>query len=302
MSLKELIKSVEKIYPYKSIEDLEIDEDYTNKYYQNSNLGYKFIHSNKGSVHMALSNGDEFKEEDYYTHLKIIQERIAKIQFKKSLNILELGCGKGFNINYLAQKNSNHNFIGIDITREHLNQASEINEQNENVVIKYMSFDDFKFKNIKFDLIYEIESICHTSNYKILIGNIYNLLETNGLFISFEGYRNTLNKNKTVEIEKLQNYIEKSMSVKHGIEVEDWIKCAENIFSKVIAINRSEQIIPNLRKFNNLAGKYFRRPKLAKLVNLIMPKELVMNSIAGYLMLYSVENEYHVYYQIEATK
>jgi hypothetical protein len=127
-------------------------------------------------------------------------------------------------------------------------------------------------------------------------------LETNGLFISFEGYRNTLNKNKTVEIEKLQNYIEKSMSVKHGIEVEDWIKCAENIFSKVIAINRSEQIIPNLRKFNNLAGKYFRRPKLAKLVNLIMPKELVMNSIAGYLMLYSVENEYHVYYQIEATK
>lgn len=301
MELETLISQVERVFPYENIEKLNLDEGYTNKYYNQSNYGYRFVHSNQGSVHMALSQNGNLREDDYLNQVRTIEQKIKEIN-KKSFTVLELGCGKGYNIEYLGKRFKNANFTGIDITREHIKQAIRRTKKLENVSIQYMSFDDFCFQGQKFDLIFEIESICHSVDQPKLINNIYNLLKTNGEFVAFEGFRNTSGKQLKANEIKLLNYIEKSMAVAKGVELNVWMQDFKNTFDCVSENDISKQIIPNLKKFNKLAGKYFRRPRIAKFINLFMPTKLVMNAIAGYLMLFSVTNKYHVYYRVEGKK
>jgi SAM-dependent methyltransferase len=301
MNIKNIIKEVEVIFPFEKINMLELNEKYTNNYYNDSNLGYKFFHSNEGSVHMALSEDDTFKEEDYLSQLILIEQRLKSIN-KKEIKVLELGCGKGFNIQYLAGKFKNIDFTGIDITREHLKQAKKRTKSNKNVTIKFMSFDDFTFEHEQFDLIFEIESICHSADQVKLISNIYSLLKKEGRFIAFEGFRNTFGKSLTDHERKSLIYIEKSMAVAKGVEIKEWLDNFNSIFANFEANDISHKIIPNLKRFNKMAGKYFHRPAVAKLINLFVPKKLIINAIAGYLMLYSVQNKFHVYYHVEGTK
>ncbi|NOT35954.1 MAG: class I SAM-dependent methyltransferase [Saprospiraceae bacterium] len=301
MELKNILKQVEVVFPFEKIDTLVLNEKYTNNYYGASSIGYKIFHSNSGSVHMALSQDDTFKEEDYLAQVLIIEKYLNEVS-NKVIKVLELGCGKGFNIQYLASKFDNIQFIGIDITKEHLKQAIKRNELNKNVSLRFMSFDDFTFEAEQFDLIFEIEAICHSVNQKKLISSIHNLLKKDGKFIAFEGFRNTFERSISADENKLLNYIEKSMAVAKGVEIKEWLEDFNSIFSNVEANDISFKIVPNLKRLNILSGKYFSKLSFAKFINLFASEKLVMNAIAGYLMLYSVENKYHVYYHIEGKK
>ncbi len=301
MDLRKIISDVERIFPYESIDKIKLNENYTNKYFKKSNLGYKLFHSKEGSVHMAISEGDTFHEADYLAQVNVIENRLKQIN-KKEIKVLELGCGMGFNIHYLATKFQNVSFTGIDITEKHLKQTKAKTKSLKNVSIRKMSFDDFNFENEQFDLIYEIEAACYTRDFNRLLSNIHGLLFENGRFITFQGFRNTRGKSLTNDEVKLVNYLEKSMAVAEGIELSDWLEVFRATFTNVEENDISNKITPNLKRFNYLAGRYFRRPVIAKCINTLVSKELVMNAIAGYLFLYCVQYKYHVYYHMEGVK
>lgn len=69
----------------------------------------------------ALTPSGAFNEVGYYGQADAI-----KALFEASTRrVLELACGKGFNCNYLAARNADIDFFGIDVVERHLTTAQK---------------------------------------------------------------------------------------------------------------------------------------------------------------------------------
>ncbi|MFH0999578.1 MAG: class I SAM-dependent methyltransferase, partial [Bacteroidota bacterium] len=188
--LKELdryLNKIKSIFPVKTLIQEKVGVDKITNYYKESSAGYHFLLSNEGAVHMAINYDGVFHKEGYYTQVKEISELINKNAPKK---ILELGCGKGFNSIYLAKTFPNMKFSGIDITEKHLQLAIKKSKKIKNLTFSFGDFHKLDFPNSSFDLIFELEAICHAKNPSQVLTEIYRLLTKKGQFVLYEGFRN----------------------------------------------------------------------------------------------------------------
>ncbi|MEJ7743265.1 MAG: class I SAM-dependent methyltransferase [Nocardioidaceae bacterium] len=98
------------------------------QYYDQSEPGYKFLHSLGGSIHMALNPDGHFNRDGYRGQVRLIEARLVN---SSAQNALELGCGKGFNIVYLARRFESMNFAGVDLTESACHVGSPARRQTE---------------------------------------------------------------------------------------------------------------------------------------------------------------------------
>ncbi|MCS7053689.1 MAG: class I SAM-dependent methyltransferase [Ignavibacterium sp.] len=101
--------------------------------------------------------------------------------FDKSSNILELGCGPGYLINYLSSKGFNK-IKGIDISKEQIQIAKAANYD----VMEIDVFEFFKNNNEKYDLIFAFDFLEHFTKDELieLSHIIYENLNDNGIFLA----------------------------------------------------------------------------------------------------------------------
>ncbi|MEJ6491775.1 MAG: class I SAM-dependent methyltransferase [Flavobacteriales bacterium] len=284
-NLKEHLAVIEKIFETDKILNEDINLTKIQKYYRDSNFGYNLAHSKEGSVHMAINYDGVFHEDGYYEQVKEIDEIIKK----KEARVLELGCGKGFNSKYLAERNPNIGFQGIDVTERHLKYAAAKSKEIENLTVAFGDFHELQFNDQQFDYVFELESVCHSDNPEKVLSEVHRVLQPGGKFILFEGFRTKNFDHLSPNQKKASYLIEKTMGVNNGHNIEEWLKIAEKIgFEVEVNDDISEAIMPNLSRFHRLAGKYFKRVGLAKVVYKIMSKNLIKNTIAGWLMPFSI--------------
>jgi 2-polyprenyl-3-methyl-5-hydroxy-6-metoxy-1,4-benzoquinol methylase len=94
--------------------------------------------------------------------------------------ILELGCGRGYMLEYLRNKGFN-NLKGIDISEEQINISRQ-----KGFDVEVADVNDFLNKNtIKFKMIIALDFVEHFSKDELipLFEKIYNKLEAKGIFI-----------------------------------------------------------------------------------------------------------------------
>jgi len=144
---------------------------------------------------------NDFRDELYSRYSTTFQQQICKLndksihyvenkykvqylpllkKYDKKIKILELGCGRGILLKFLAD-NGFKNVFGIDISEEQINIARQQN-------LKVKQDDVFGFlnsNNEKYDLIFAIDIIEHFSKDELihLVKGIYNSLDDNGAFI-----------------------------------------------------------------------------------------------------------------------
>ena len=118
--LDKYLKMIYGVFPLKNFTN-NIDLKGVKRYYRDSYIGYQYLHSKEGSVHLALNYDGIFDEKGFYGQAKEICNIIESTEIK---SVLELGSGKGFNSVYLAPKYPKINFKGIDITAKHLSLAN----------------------------------------------------------------------------------------------------------------------------------------------------------------------------------
>ena len=83
----------------------------------------------------------------------------TKIQDKKDVSILELGCGTGNNLWFLSELGMN--VFGIDGSKSACEIANRLcDERNVQVNIINAHFDSLPFEDNKFDIIIDRESTC----------------------------------------------------------------------------------------------------------------------------------------------
>lgn len=101
--LSELQRRVDRLSTVFDLDALEVyggDVERIRRYYQDSRLGYRFVHSRDGAMHLALNPSGNFDRSGYRHQPSLVLERIAD----SAVNVLELACGNGYNLGLLAER------------------------------------------------------------------------------------------------------------------------------------------------------------------------------------------------------
>ena len=117
----------------------------------------------------------------------------AKRYVKKSKNkkVLDLGCGGGNNIKFLAEEN--YNIHGIDSSKTAVELTKKQCKKKYRNQIILGDFKNLPYKNNFFDLIIDRMSITHNSekDIEVIINEVWRVMKKNAIFIgSFHSNKN----------------------------------------------------------------------------------------------------------------
>ncbi len=293
--LRKYLAKIDKVFDAKKFIEQDIDIQDTAEYYRGSELGYRFFHSAEGSIHMALNYDGKFSRDGYYGQAKIVQDYINKTGAKK---VLEVASGRGFNSIYLAKKNPQTQFFGIDLTPEHVKYAQQHSKDISNLEFHQGNFQNLQFQDCAFDLAFEVESICHALDMKKALSEVNRVLKKGGYFVSIDGFRDKDFESYSEDLKIASKLAEVSMAVGKPWKMNEWVTLCEQVCFKVEDIeDLSMAIMPNLLRFQFLARGFFKYPSLSKLFIKNLPYYLVQNAIAGILMPFTIGAGAQRYYK-----
>ena len=118
---------------------------------------------------------------------EILAERA---QIKSSDHVLDAGCGIGGSSLYLAQ-NYHCQVTGITLSQKQVETAQKLAQQKglENQVhFEVMDYTHTTFPDHSFDVVWGVESICHTLNKRLFIKEAFRLLKPKGRLIVADGF------------------------------------------------------------------------------------------------------------------
>ena len=142
-------------------------------------------------------------------------------------NVLEIGCGEGFIINYLKMDN----IIGVDFSKEAIKYAKSANPDNNFLT---GNIYDIPFSDESFDIVMALEILEHLNELEKAIQEIYRVSNNYCLFsVPNEPYFRLMNILRLKNITRLGNNIE---------HVQNW----------------------SSRGFEKLIGKYFKIINISK--------------------------------------
>ena len=88
------------------------------------------------------------------------------------------------------------------------------------------------------------------------------------------------------------------MAVDKSWIIDDWLKVAGDTgFRLLDRQDLTEAIMPNLRRFERMARRYFDSP-FRQLIRLVLPPRLIRNAVAGLLMSTTTAAGAHEYSMI----
>lgn len=128
------------------------------------------------------------------THDKNLENILKQYSFK-NLKVLELGCGLGYDANYISKQG--HKITAIDISEKAIQLAKSIHK-NKNINFMSIDFDNLKSKE-KYDLVYLRGTTMMDIARKEINGiesfllKINNVLTKNGYFLFLCGNYNDEN-------------------------------------------------------------------------------------------------------------
>lgn len=280
-------KRIDKI---KNIVDLDYYLNYKtnneeiNNYYKHSRKLYRLFQSNTGCMHFVIDHGNG-KKATIYEQANIISKHFNS----KTRRVLELGSGQGGNIKYLANKNKNIDFYGIDIF---INDTTK----NKNKIFSHGDYHDLsQFDDNYFDVIFAIETICYSENKEKIFNEVNRVLKKEGIFIVFDGYSN-VEKNNLDEYDLLAMKLTDSGMALNEFENIKTFDIKRKNFELIEKKNFTKNIFPNLRRFEKRSDLFFNSKILSKMVPKIVSKQSIGNVITGNLVHGLFKKNYYVYY------
>lgn len=262
------------------------------RYYEDSRLGYRFVHSQEGAMHMALNPSGVFDKAGYEGQARLVEERFSGA----TADVLELACGNGFNLALLAGRNPTRTFFGIDLVESQIERANQVLSAFANASAAVGDFQALDIDDQSQDFVFVIESFCHATDLPRAFSEVYRILRPGGLFVVIDAWRTEAYRTAPAFVQETAANVELAMAVAKTLVVSDWIELAEQSgFSSIEDLDLSEQIKPNLARLAKGADKFLSHQRVASFARLLLPKSLVQNAVAGYLMPITVDLGVHTY-------
>ncbi|MBE9467389.1 MAG: methyltransferase domain-containing protein [Bacteroidetes bacterium] len=173
------------------------------EYYDKSKVSYKDVwHLDSClALHYGFwGKGVHNLKQALYKENKILAKTI---NIKSTDFVLDAGCGVGGSSIYLSKKFNCH-VCGITLSKKQVADASQAAKQHGVADLVNFSVADFhntSFENNSFDVVWFVESFCHSDNPNKLLMEMHRILKPNGRIIiadAFLSKKNYNEKNKLI--------------------------------------------------------------------------------------------------------
>ena len=297
--LSPYLRKVERAFPELSAPAAVTRADVAG-YYNRSFWGYAAFHSWGGAIHMALGDGS-FKPGDFRAQAQELLELLREPG--SGGRVCELGCGRGFNLGVLAETLPQIEFVGVDLSERNLAAARRRFGKLSNLHFIAEDFHSLSsLQDRRFDLVFAVESLCHSDDQGRVFHALADLIAAGGKLVVYDGVRSD-EPPASEELARAARYVEYAMAVP-GFPAQAEMTSAARAagFELEDVKDRSDEIMPTLMRLNKLARAYFKLPPLTRLINGLLPRELVRNAVAGLLMPITVQAGAHRYLRMQLVR
>lgn len=292
--LSKRLNRVKSVFDIERLLNEPVSDELTVDYYTLSRPAYKLLHS-QDAIHFALNFDGRFHRQGYYGQADLVQKHIDAYRPKR---ILELGCGRGFNSVYLAKRNPSLSFTGIDLTPVHISEAYKNARRCSNLNLMRGTFLELPFADGWFDLVFEVEAVCHAADLERMFREAHRVLKPGGHFIIFDGARLAGFSRLTGEMQTAGRLVERGMAIAANSDAREVAQMIERVGFQVVAdTNLSAAVMPTLKRLQRWAELYFAVPALSRLLLKVVSPIVLQNAISCLLIPLTVEAGIHYYYQ-----
>jgi SAM-dependent methyltransferase len=279
--LEACLARIDRAIGLKTILDLPTDSPAVIDYFRSSFLAYTLFHSLQGSVHLAINRDGVYRSGGCLHQPREIARRIRRLRPK---HVVELGCGRGYNLAYVARRYPRRRFTGIDITPRHLAMSRLRTLSCRNATALRRNFDDYEPAEESLGLVYDVEAICYSTRPDALLERIARGLRSGGEFVTFNGFRGPGFDAWPESWRLAARLIEASMAVPRFHTTDDWTGWARDAGLRLIEHDDlSTAVLPSFIRFRQLANRLFREGAFRDLFRGWLPRKTVLNAVAGML-------------------
>ena len=294
LTLSECLELVSKHFDAQAIADRSIDQTGVLEYFRQSDRGYRLFHSKEGAMHVALNCDEQFSTNGYLGQVELIEKQLA---FCPPENVLEIGCGTGYNTRHLAARMVDSKFVGLDLSANHTEAAQREAKGLGNIEFETGDFQQLPFDDSTFDAVIAVECLCQGSDMQQAIAEAFRVLRPVGRFLVIDVFRQAPLSSYADEVQLASKLVEKAMAVDEFAVIEQWLDQANAIgFAELQRTDLSEQISHNVARFYSLARRFFKMPRAARAFLKAFPPLLLENAISGLLMPFTVGSGAQSYY------
>jgi len=288
------LEIVGKHFDTRAISERSIDEQSVLDYFQKSSRGYRLFHSKEGAMHVALNRQEEFTPEGYLGQVELIAASLASLAARQ---VLEIGCGTGYNVRNLAQRLPECQYTGVDLSDKHVESARRESSKLTNVQFEQGNFQQLRFDAEQFDAVFAVECLCQASDMQKSLFESFRVLRPGGRLIVIDCFRPAPLDSFDDDLQLAARLVEKTMAVDQFMELADWIDLAQSTGFRLLEQNDlSASISHNIARFYSLSRRFFKMPRAARAFLSAFPRRLLENAISGLLMPFTVGDGVHGYY------
>lgn len=287
--LETYLKQVRRLFDVPQITNERLEKPQVVHYFVVNRVS-QLLWSWEGFFHYGISCDGQFKKDDLAGQARLIEKHINDVG---ATRVLELACGLGANSAFLANRNPNIMFDAIDIVTKPLRRYSIL----PNLNFQFCDYDSLsQLPDNSFDLIFVIEALCHASNKLNVLREAKKKLRQCGVFVVIDGYQGDRVQPLSRSESLMWRLIEKSLSCDKIERVSDVEGYMRKEFSVVERKNCSNHVLPSIARFERFVYFYFKHPKLARAINIVMPFDIMKNTIHLLLLPLSVRRQIGCYY------
>lgn len=272
------------------------------EYYHKSAFLYKKFHSPAGAMHLPI----EFEKDSHANKLKY-QAETVRLEIEKHgySKVLELGCGMGFNTTHLAQSLPDVHFSGIDLTPQSIKFAKKSSKDLSNVNFRCADFDQLEVDSEKYDLIFAVETLCHSLDLTAVLKKASRMLNSNGRIVIFDGYiadDADLTNKRFHEAYKINTWGFALYEYQSLVEARNIVHSTSLKLESEVDL--TPNILPNVKTFDRGSKSALKYPLLLKtLIKLrIIPLVYIKQFASGMTGTYLLYNNVMKYYKFVFVK
>jgi SAM-dependent methyltransferase len=261
-------------------------------YYERSRVGYRYVHSDEGAMHMALNANGSFDAAGYEGQALLVEARLAA----GTHDVLELACGNGYNLRLLAARNPQIRFSGVDLVIAQVRRAHQSLAELDNADAAQGDFQSLAFADACQDCVFVVESLCHAIDLPRALSEAARVLRQHGRLVVIDGWRTDAFDALPAIVREATVAVELAMAVSTGRSLSTWKRAAARCGLRVTEeLDLTAQIVPNLVRLAAVAERFVSRPALARVARVVAPDALLLNAVAAYLMPLAVQAGAHTY-------
>jgi len=240
--------------------------------------------SAEGAIHLALSSGGRVTDTDFAAQAAIIAGLIRQTGARR---VVELGCGRGFNLIRLAREFPTVAFHGLDLTPSHVAEARAAAAGLANVTLDIGRHEALPHDLGAADVIFAVETLCHASDRAATLAGIARHLAPGGLFVMIDAMAVPSASPAQVTARRLYESV---TAVGPGFApLSLWQDaCRDAGLADLIWVDLTDAVLPGVRRLYRAGLRYFSDWRV-RLGARLLPLRLRRNAIGALIGPYLVE-------------